>query len=334
MNELSEYKEELFHEIDRDATEENCHPVECFFQKVTAMLAEVGAVDNIEYSPFQRTRKGIRIDGWSWNELEKAIYGVIVTWTNEPDKIETLTNARITEHSKRVTRFFEKIDDQGFIEDLEITDPGRIALDEISKIFPEAIKFKVILVTDEMLSNRVRSISIDDILDKDTSIEVWDLERVRALEQSENEYEEFTVDAMALGDGIMALPANVAEDGSGTYLGVMPGHLLSAIFDEYGQRLLESNVRTFLDFRSATNRGMKNTLLKEPDNFFAYNNGLTVTATAIKSTIKAGQLIITELENMQIVNGGQTTASVHFTPREKGGVAGENSWYYYKALPN
>jgi len=332
MSELEDYKTELFNEIDRDATEEECQPAEVFFRKVTMMLEEEGAIDNIEYTPFRRTPRGIQIDGWGWNETEKTIYGVIVTWTNQPDRIETITNTKITDNSKRVTRFFERIDDQKFLQELEITDPGYIALDELNKIFPEAIKFRIFLITDEILSNRVKKISIEQILGKDTDLELWDLERIKGLEENDNEFEEFTVDAMELGEGIKALPSNVSKDGSGTYLGVMPGDLLSAIFKEFGQRLLESNVRTFLDFRSSTNKGMKNTLLKEPENFFAYNNGLTVTATSIKTVNKGGQLLISELENMQIVNGGQTTASVHFTPWEKGGVAGENDYFYYKDI--
>ena len=55
----------------------------------------------------------------------------------------------------------------------------------------------------------------------------------------------------------------------------------------------------------------------EPNNVFAYNNGLTVTASGIKSKEKNGQVLIEELENMQIVNGGQTTASIYFSKKER-----------------
>ena len=98
---------------------------------------------------------------------------------------------------------------------------------------------------------------------------------------------------------------------------VMPATTLRELYDNFGQRLLESNVRTFLQFRGKVNRGMKETLLKNPENFFAYNNGLTVTASGIKTEKVAGQMVITELDNMQIVNGGQTTSAIYFTPLEK-----------------
>ena len=137
---------------------------------------------------------------------------------------------------------------------------------------------------------------------------------------------------MALGNGIKALQANETEKGVNTYIGVMPGQLLSDIYDEYGQRLLESNVRTFLDFRAATNKGMRKSLVTEPENFFAYNNGITITATAIKTKIVDGQLTITELDNMQIVNGGQTTAAIYFSPREKGGIKGSDRDYSFRDI--
>ena len=75
----------------------------------------------------------------------------------------------------------------------------------------------------------------------------------------------------------------------------MPGTVLRDLYDSFGQRLLESNVRTFLQFRGKVNQGMKSTLLKNPENFFAYNNGLTVTASAIELENKSGKLLIRNL---------------------------------------
>ena len=87
---------------------------------------------------------------------------------------------------------------------------------------------------------------------------------------------------------------------------VFPGELVAKIYDKYGDRLLEQNVRTFLQFRGGVNKGIRNTLKNEPEMFFAYNNGLTVTAESLK--IKNDRMV--EAKNLQIVNGGQTTASI------------------------
>jgi hypothetical protein len=332
MDELLEYKNEIYNAISIDSGTRRVVPEESFFEYVGDLLSNAGILDNVEYTPYKNTKKGIRIDGYSWNSLERTICGIVVNITHEPDVVETLTNTQIGDLGKKVTRFFQSVGSETFIDSLEVTDPGRIAASEIELYLQDALKFRVVVFTDQVLSARIKKVSIDDILGKNTSIEIWDLERLKGLENSGAEYEEFTVDVLKLGGGIRALPANVSEHGFSTYLGVMPAQLLSAIYDEYGQRLLESNVRTFLDFRADTNRGMRKSLVTEPENFFAYNNGITVTATAVETEQKGGQLLITSLDNMQIVNGGQTTAAIYFSPREKGGIKGADRTYNYSDI--
>ena len=95
---------------------------------------------------------------------------------------------------------------------------------------------------------------------------------------------------------------------------------------------LKATCEPFWDFRAATNRGMRKSLITEPENFFAYNNGITVTATAVETKENDGQLEITSLDNMQIVNGGQTTAAIYFSPREKGGIKGADRTYNYSDI--
>jgi hypothetical protein len=332
MDDLLEYKNELYSISNIDADKNSIFPEESFFEHVSDMLSDAGILDDVQYCPYRNRIKGMRLDGYSWNALEKTISGIIVNFTNEQDHIDTLTNTHIKDISKKVTKFFQGSVDKNFIDNLEVTDPGRIAADELSHYLEDAIKIRVVIFTDQQLSTRVKKLSIDEILEKDTSIEIWDLERLKELSQSGSESEEFTVDIKALGGELKVLPANNLENGVSTYLGIMPATLLSNIYDEFGQRLLESNVRTFLDFRAGTNKGMRKSLLTEPERFFAYNNGLTVTATSIKTEIVDGQIVVSELENMQIVNGGQTTASIYFSPRDKGKLKGEDRDYFYSEI--
>ncbi|MGN0917044.1 MAG: AIPR family protein, partial [Candidatus Enterousia sp.] len=90
------------------------------------------------------------------------------------------------------------------------------------------------------------------------------------------------------------------------YLAVVPGLILAKLYEQYGARLLERNVRSFLQARGKVNKGIRETILKKPEMFFAYNNGITATAETIEIT--DGK--IDKLTNLQIVNGGQTTASL------------------------
>jgi hypothetical protein len=95
-------------------------------------------------------------------------------------------------------------------------------------------------------------------------------------------------------------------------LSVISGNELFSIYKKYKAKLLEENVRTFLQFRGDVNKGIKNTIDKSPSFFFAYNNGITATATSVEVSNNT----ITKIENLQIVNGGQTTASI-FAAHEK-----------------
>ena len=97
-----------------------------------------------------------------------------------------------------------------------------------------------------------------------------------------------------------------------TILAVVPGDVLMDVYGEYGSRLLQLNVRSFLQARGKVNQGIRRTILDEPDRFLAYNNGISATASAVKLTsMPEGGLGIQSLDNLQIVNGGQTTASLY-----------------------
>lgn len=100
-----------------------------------------------------------------------------------------------------------------------------------------------------------------------------------------------------------------------SYLCVLSADILADLYRQYSSRLLEKNVRSFLQFKGV-NRGLRETIRNEPDRFIAYNNGLTLTATGAKVNLKRGVAYIEALEDLQIVNGGQTTASIYFSKKD------------------
>lgn len=115
------------------------------------------------------------------------------------------------------------------------------------------------------------------------------------------------------------LPAIQAADNTGvfkSYLAVLPATLLVQLYHDYSSRLLERNVRSFLQFNKEVNKPLKETIRLEPEKFIAYNNGLTVTAIASDINHSEGVTRICSLTDFQIVNGGQTTASIYFANKE------------------
>ncbi len=105
------------------------------------------------------------------------------------------------------------------------------------------------------------------------------------------------------------MPASSTDDYT-AYLCNIPGTVLATLYNTYGGRLLEGNVRSFLQTKGKVNKGIRNTILNNPDMFFAYNNGIAATAYSMNADIIEGVTYITEITALQIVNGGQTTASL------------------------
>lgn len=100
-----------------------------------------------------------------------------------------------------------------------------------------------------------------------------------------------------------------------SYLCVLPAKILADLYKRFSSRLLEKNVRSFLQFRGV-NHGIRETIRTSPEKFIAYNNGITVTSTGKDIELKDGKLYLNGLTDFQIVNGGQTTASIYFTNKD------------------
>ncbi len=100
-----------------------------------------------------------------------------------------------------------------------------------------------------------------------------------------------------------------------SYLAIIPGYALANIYEKYGSRLLEQNVRSFLQFTGKINKGIRKTIWEEPHMFLAYNNGIAATAEEIliEDMPDGKGKSISWVRDFQIVNGGQTTASVYHT---------------------
>ena len=113
------------------------------------------------------------------------------------------------------------------------------------------------------------------------------------------------------GEGIPCLEASsAATDQYSSYLGVIPGSVLADIYDRYGSKLLEGNVRSFLSTKLQSIKRSETSILNTPQMFFAFNNGISATAMDVEITNTDHGHFITFARDFQIINGGQTTASI------------------------
>lgn len=172
-------------------------------------------------------------------------------------------------------------------------------------------RITVLLATDG-ITQRLKEIESEFRGDLEIACSIWDIERISRLADPRQQEIEIDVPDLLDGRGLPCLKVPEEDPHYDAYLCVVPGLLLYKAYEEYGQRLLELNVRAFLSIAGKVNRGIRETVRISPDRFFPYNNGLSMTARSVEVRKNSeGQDEIVRIVGLQIVNGGQTTASIH-----------------------
>ena len=158
-----------------------------------------------------------------------------------------------------------------------------------------------------------------EINDVDVFVHTWDIARLFKINESnsvhepiEIEFEKFTEE----GKGLQCLQVPSIDEMYDCYLAIVPGEVLANLYKEFSNELLESNVRAFLGQAGKFNKGIRDTIRTKPQMFLPYNNGITATAESVVTKSVDGQMVITRLNDFQIVNGGQTTASLYHTQKK------------------
>lgn len=315
-----EFYEELFQDIKTTADAYGIYLEDAFFDIVTDQLIDAGEFDEAERAFFRPAQGGIRVDGYCGDPLESAIaqeagqgtLGLIALDFNQDTDLTTLTNTDMEADFRRLEKFLTQSLNARFRNSLEPTDPGFGLADLINTRWEKISRVRLYLLTNKKLSARVEGKKASSVDGREIVYNVWDITRFGNLVSSGRERERLIIDFNELpGGSLRALLASKPNDRNQVYLAAVPGLDLAYIYDRWGTRLLEQNVRVFLQARSNVNKGIKRTLENEPELFFSFNNGITATAEAITTEITDEGLVITGLENLQIVNGGQTTASVY-----------------------
>jgi len=183
----------------------------------------------------------------------------------------------------------------------------------IREAYPQLDQIRIYAVTDRVA--RTRTFRTREEQGKTIKLEVMDIERLFRHWSAGKPRDELTVDFTEVAG--TALPCVYVPDEQGGYgyaLTAIPGEVLRFLYEKYGARLLEANVRSFLSATGKVNRGIRDTLKTAPDRFMAYNNGIVLVADDMRvARSEDGGTGIAWLKGMQIVNGGQTTASLYFT---------------------
>ena len=314
---VAEYHEELFQEVHSRADAEGRFVEDAFFDVLTESLIDAGEIETADRVHYVSPR-GIRVDGYGGDPINSdAVLSLIITDFSQSEEIATLTATNMNATFNRLSNFLDRSLDDAYRNSMEESAPVFGLADLIAARWPSISRVRLFLVTNRILSSRVDGREAGQLEGVPITYSVWDLGRLHRFITSGHEREDYMVNLNEFGAPLPVLPAHMQQADYESYLAVFPGRQLALIYDRWGARLLEQNVRVFLQARGNVNRGLRNTITNNPEMFFAYNNGITATAESIETVESPNGLLLTGMGNFQIVNGGQTTASIHEALRNK-----------------
>lgn len=309
---IKEFRNGILDEVHFNASINGTSPREEFLTMYSNALVEAEEFEDFEQLSFEGVgsqNRRMLIDGYYYSELENCLIIVACPFADSVE-IQSLTATDAEMHFRRARAFVEEAR-SGFIQKYaEESSPGYGLAIDVQKRYSNVTKYKFYLLTDMAMSSRIREIPGTTIGNATAEYHIWDIARLQGLYESKTGKEDIVINLKEFSEhGIPCLQAGSNEEYT-AYLCNIPGSILAHLYNTYGGRLLEGNVRSFLSAKGKINKGIRNTILNEPSMFFAYNNGIAATAYAVE--IEYGEICpyITQITSLQIVNGGQTTASL------------------------
>ena len=341
LEEYFNYRNEL---LDQSKDDEGFIQENLILSQVLPSMLDAKLIDSEDFtnSYFKSTADKLKINAYSINESGERLQLFLIDENSidlsaSKEDLMISTKASYESQFKRCTNFHNKAIKGHLNDEIQDSSPVRPLVSSISsshgaqqfdvvEIFLITLTSTVSLRGATPQPNRIEFDDEEIVVtysknrerhNKDLIIKkrIIDLNFLYNVLISQGSREALTVNfEKTFGNPLYAIKA-ADEDYFESYLCVLPASVLSRLYKEFSTRLLEKNVRSFLQFRGV-NKGIRETIRKEPEKFVAYNNGLTITATDGDIAFESGQYKIKSLTDFQIVNGGQTTATIYFTQKD------------------
>jgi len=317
---INEYIANFTSEVQTDADAYLISREEAFFINLADKLKESEAIYDYEVGYFRKKgRQGrqIEVNGFSYDDAD-GTYNIFVV--DELDHWEdSLTNTDIDKLIKRAEELVYCAVEHKFL-DWEESSYGYLAASNIYRLFSNLKKddtdfdlkrVRIFILTNKTLSKRFKNEKRESIHDIPIEYSIYDASRLYDMAKAGFDKEPVNIVLKEYGiEGIYAIKCAEKEGEFESYLTSIPGEVLSNIYLDHGTQVLEGNVRAFLSVRGKVNKGIRQTIIGAPDKFFILNNGITVTSDGIEGEVTDSGIYITQINDIQIVNGGQTTASL------------------------
>lgn len=312
---------DFYRELEADVTSE-ANPAggsranfreEAFVRIISEDLEQAGVLESptICHHEWGSGNAAFKANGYGFPEEDSRLDLVVAEYRHAADKPDSMNSSDIERAFRRADRYLAKAWD-GLFEEIDVSDERRSMAEAVHGRRQSIDRIRIILVTNARQSQRKEAVLKDRIRDVEVSYDIWDIERIRRLRESGAASEPLEIDLTKhLEHGLPCARLDADEDGHHTCVSILPGEVLADLYGDHGARLLELNVRSYLQARGKVNKGIIDTIKERPTDFIAYNNGVTIVAEEIAYRQGEGQEFIRVIKGLQIVNGGQTTASLH-----------------------
>ncbi|MYN45898.1 abortive phage infection protein [Pseudoduganella sp. FT93W] len=292
-----------------------------FTETVTRHMAEIGMTFEPQICHFQAKVAGanLRLSGYSLSE-EMDQLDLFVSLYSGTGEITPIPDAETIRAAEQCSRFLYLCVEGKLAKTMDESHDAFALVQTVEKAYEGLDQIRIYILTDGKA--KTRNFQHRLIQGKTVKLEVMDIERLFNHWQGGKPRDELVVNFGEVCGG--PLPCVWVSGDGGEYdyaMTVLPGEALRFLYEKYGARILESNVRSFLSQTNAVNKGIRDTLRDQPERFMAYNNGVVIVADEAQLERSAdGGPGISWLKGMQVVNGGQTMASIFFTKKKNPGI--------------
>jgi len=269
-----------------------------------------------EFTKGNRAFKSMHIDA-AYLDLPTNTLNLLLADYNQDD-IKSITNEFLSNKSQLLINYFENCLKHYFV-NAEQSDPAVQLARDICSNVSYIYKLHLFIVSTNRLSKAVKKLELPDYNYSGHTfkidLDVLDIEGIYRSKLVSFQKDDVIINCSDFGIlGIPCIKAEIETDQYQSYLAIVPGPFLADIYKKHNASLLEANVRSFLKFNGGVNKGIRATILNEKSRFFTYNNGISTMAKEISTAIDPEKgLIITSFTDLQIINGGQTTATLAST---------------------
>lgn len=308
---LSAFAHSLIEDVRAQAEIEDCGPRDAFTQLVLDQLTADGHTEDTVVVQYKD--HGLEVSGYGSSSDDRVLDLFLTYYSPRADEDHKIGRAEVEAAFRRLENFLSRclsgsLTKQGHPS--ELADMSAV----VAEKFGQVETVRLILVTNAR--SVVRGNFGHTMLEgRPLARELWDLRRLANWSASGSKAEPIVAE---FPDALPCLTTSRLHDDYSVLLTIVPAQVLADLYAANGARLLELNVRSFLQLSVSVNRGILGTLKANPERFLAYNNGIAATASRVDYVERApGQLAIRRIHDLQIVNGGQTTATIHHATKNK-----------------